>query len=448
MKYLFLTLMLFTNVAFSQQGKLVSGPWAGNVQMRTAIIWAEVSADVKKVSVKYFDNKNSKKEYTSNYKAELGNYFNPVKMELNGLDFNTTYTYKLFLDDKEVKTNFPTTFTTQDLWQHRKPAPDFSFLVGSCAFVNDPIYDRPGKGYGGDSSIFETMATTGAAFHIWMGDNWYTREVDYTSEWGLNYRASHDRAKPFYQKFMAAMPQYGIWDDHDYGPNDVGKSYILKEESRNIFKNYMLNPSYGEDGKGIYTKLSYSDVDIFLTDDRYFRSEDEMPDSIDGMANKSKTFFGQQQMEWLQNALQFSDATFKIIVVGSQVLNPINPYEGMTKYAFERQQLLQFIASQKIKGVLFFSGDRHHSEVIKVELPNFYPLYDVTTSPYTSGISKASGIEKDNPYRVNGTLVEAQNFGKITVSGAKNNRQLKIDFIGVKGEQLGTWSINSNDLKK
>jgi alkaline phosphatase D len=459
---LFIAIVFLNTILFAQQNKLISGPWAGNVGLRMATIWAEVSPSVKKVSVKYFDvskattiNKVLGKPdpiiynfNIQNYKGELGKDFNPIKIELNGLNFNTTYNYTLLIDDKEVKTNFVTKFTTQDIWQYRKPAPDFSFLAGSCSYFNEPLYDRPGKPYGSDSSIFETMANTPAAFHVWMGDNWYTREVDFESPWGMNYRASYDRSQKVIQKFMAAMPQYAIWDDHDYGPNDQGKSFIFKNESRNIFKNYSANPSYGQDGQGVYTKINYSDVDIFLTDSRYFRSEDDILDSINGMPSADKHFFGPTQMEWLKNSLQFSNATFKIVVIGSQTLNPLNKYECMQHYSYEYNQLKNFIAIQKINGVVFFTGDRHHSEVIKVEQPNSYPLYDVTISPYTSGVSKPSGEEKNNPYRVAGTLVEKQNFGKISVSGTKDNRQLQVDFIGIKGEQLGTWRVNANELKK
>jgi alkaline phosphatase D len=445
--FLFVFFNSFLFFAFSQQkSKLVSGPWAGNVGLRTATIWAEVSQSVKKVAVKYSSNKNTK-PITVVYKGELGNNFNPIKIELNGLFFNTTYNYTLFVDNKEVKNNFATKFITNDLWQHRKPAPDFSFLAGSCAYINEPIFDRPGKPYGSDSSIFETMAETPAAFHVWMGDNWYTREVDYESAWGLDYRASHARQQKVLQKFMATMPQYAIWDGHDFGPNDAGKNYILKEEARETFKKYSVNPSYGEDEKGIYTKVSYSDVDLFLTDDRYFRSNDKIPDSINGKPNADKYFFGTAQMEWIKNSLLFSDATFKIIVVGSQVMNPLNKYETMQKYSYEYNELINFIKTQKINGVVFFSGDRHHSEVVKVEGANFYPLYDVTISPYTAGVSKVSGAEKNSIFRVAGTLVEAQNFGKISVSGAKNKRQLKVDFIGIRGEVLGNWVVQEQELR-
>ena len=426
---------------------VVSGPWAGNIELRNATIWVEVSSAVKRVAVKYFPIADPKKIKTILYKGILGNDFNPIKIELNGLDFNTTYRYTLLFDGKPVNISTPTKFITKDLWQHRKPAPDFSFLAGSCAYFNEPVFDRPGKPYGGDSSIFETMANTPADFHIWMGDNWYTREVDYSTSWGLNYRVSRDRGQKVLQRLMASMPQYAIWDDHDYGPNNAGKSYILKEETRQIFKNYTLNPSYGEEGKGIYTKFSYSDVDFFLTDDRYFRSEPQMADSIDGKPSPTKTYFGPMQMEWLKNALLNSQATFKIIVTGSQVLNPLNKYECMRQYSYEYQELLDFITGHRINGLLIFSGDRHHSEVIKMERAGLHPIYDVTMSPYTAGVSKAAGVEEKNPYRVAGTLVEAQNFGKISVNGKKNERVLTVHFMGIKGEKLGELFVSEKELK-
>jgi len=451
MRYLLACLsgcIIMLTAVFAQTGNgLLSGPWAGNIELRNATIWAEVSPGVKSVAVKYYPEAAAGNAKTISFKGALGNEFNPVKIELNGLEFNTAYAYTLIINGKPVATTFKTGFVTKDLWQYRKPAPDFSFLAGSCAYFNEPVYDRPGKAYGGDSSIFETMAKTAAAFHIWMGDSWYTREVDYNTAWGLNYRVSRDRGHQVLQPFMASMPQYAIWDDHDYGPNDAGKSYHLKEESRNIFKNYTLNPSYGEEGKGIYTKLSYSDVDFFLTDDRYFRSEEKMPDSVDGKPTSNKSFFGSMQLEWLKNALLYSKATFKVIVVGSQVMNPLCKYESMRHFTGEYNDFMQFLLSQKIPGVVFLTGDRHHSEVIKVDRPGSYPLYDVTISPYTAGISKVRDEELTNPYRVSNTLVEVQNFARINVSGKKNERTLQVEYLGLKGEKMGEWQVTEKELK-
>lgn len=452
-KLLVFLLLVIKTAAFAQnKNGIVSGPWAGNVELRNATIWVEVTPEVKSVAVKFAAVNSDKKATglesgTIKYKGELGATFNPVKIELNGLKINTTYNYTVLVNDKPASFLYATKFTTKELWQWRKPAPDFSFLTGSCAYFNEPEFDRPGKPYGGDSSIFETMSKVPAAFNIWLGDNWYTREVDFYTRWGMNYRASHDRATPVLQKFMASMPQYSIWDDHDYGPDNSGKEFILKDESRKVFMNYSLNPSYGEDGKGIYSVIGYSDVDVFLTDDRFFRSQDEMPDSMNGKPNTAKTYFGKMQMEWLKNALLYSKATFKVIATGSQVLNPFSTAECMKAYSAEYYDLMNFLEEQKIKGVLFFTGDRHHSEVIKQERFGLYPLYDITTSPITAGVSKVRGAELNNPARMSGTLVEEQNFAKVTVSGKKNERVMKVEFIGIKGDKLGEWSVNEQELK-
>ncbi len=418
----------------------------GQIELRTAVVWLQVSADIKSVSVIYWKEGHSENPHKIIFSGELGKEFNPIQIELNGLDINSMYEYRFELNGSPSKASGR--FRTKDLWQWRKPAPDFSFLTGSCAYFNEPAYDRPGKPYGGDSIIFESMAKDSAAFMLWLGDNWYTREVDLQSSWGLWYRASRDRAQPVIQNLLKAMPQYAIWDDHDFGPDNSGFSYGLKDVSREIFMKYWCNPFYGENQKGIYSEISYSDVDLFLTDDRYFRSADEMEDSIGGKPNPDKHFLGEMQLKWLEDALVQSLATFKIIVIGSQTLNPFSTDEGYYKYSFEFHQLLDFLNRTKIKGILFLTGDRHHSEIIKVERENNYALYDITVSPFTSGVAKVKGIEINNPFRVTGSLVEERNYAKMGVEGQKNDRILNVQFRGKDGKNLFNWSISEKQLMR
>ena len=426
---------------------LIAGPMLGQNDYRTIKIWMEPGPDITSMSIRY-----RQKGTTTPFKNKLlplaataqMNDFNPVQTEIGGLEPGTTYEYTILINGKQ--TYYSGEFSTRELWQWRKPAPDFSFLTGSCTYFNEPPYDRPGKPYGLDSSIFETMAKERAAFMLWLGDNWYTREVDYTAEWGLWYRASRDRSMPVLQPFLKAMPHYAIWDDHDYGPNDLGKSYHLKNVSREVFSKYWANPSYGNGREGIYTKVSYSDVDFFLLDDRTWRTEDDMPSTINGQPNPHKQMLGKEQLDWLKNALVASQASFKLIVVGSQVLNPVSPFDKLLDFPAEYNELTGFLAEQKISGVLFLTGDRHHSEIIKVNRVNNYPLYDITVSPLTSGTHVFGAAEKDNPYRVFG-LDQKQNYGKISVTGSKGNRALRVEFIGLKGEALGNWSISEKDLK-
>lgn len=429
-----------------QNPSLVAGPMLGNVEMRTAIIWLEVAPVVKNVVIRYWEKGRPQSAQTISYKGILHQAFNPLQLELTGLQMNTTYQYQLVLDGKVVKKNYPMEFTTKALWQWRQPAPDFDFLTGSCAYFNEPVYDRPGIPYGKDSSIFLAMAKTPASFMIWLGDNWYTREADFSSAYGLQYRASHDRSLPVLQPFLAAMPHYAIWDDHDYGPDESDKSYIFKAASRRIFQQYWANPSYGQEGRGIYSTLSYSDCDFFLLDDRYFRSNDHLPDSVNGRPNPEKQMYGPEQLEWLKNALVGSQATFKFIVTGSQVLNPVSRSDCLRHFPAEFDELVHFIENNKIGGVLFLTGDRHHSEVIRLERPGTYPLYDITASPLTAGVAKVTGNELHNPYRVAGTLVEAQNYARISITGPAGKRKLTVDFLGIHNKRLGGVVLDQKEL--
>lgn len=442
MKQVFVFLLALPMMLLGQS-RVISGPMLAGVELRDVRVWAEVSSEVKSVSIRYGQT-GKEMTGTASYRGMLGKEFNPLTITIGGLEPNTTYNYWIYINGK--KTDRGGSFTTKELWQWRKPAPDFSFLAGSCSYFNEAPYDRPGRSYGQDSSIFDPMAKEKADFMLWLGDAWYTREVDYYSEWGLWNRASRDRSLGVLQPLWKAMAHYGVWDDHDYGPNNSGKSYELKEVSRQVFNAYFPNKSAGQNGQGIYTKIQHNDADFFLTDDRWWRSDDRTRDSINGQPNPDKRMLGAQQMEWLKDALLSSNATFKFIVIGSQALNDVSPYDKWTDFPVERQELLDFIRLYKINGVVFISGDRHHSEVIKMTRPGTYTLYDITVSPLTSGTHTFDGPEANNPLRVFG-LDKKNNYGRFTISGPKGLRKLTVDFLGNKGEKLGSWEVSEADLK-
>lgn len=442
-------LIIFSVGSITLQAQLVSGPMLGHTELRTARIWAEVKPG--SVAELWYWKKGqpeSRQKLVQNTTDKQ--WYATVIFDLVNLDINTEYEFACLVNNKNGRAPAAAdgSFRTAELWQWRYPAPDFSFLTGSCAYFNEPVYDRPGTPYGKDSSIFEAMAKEKAAFMLWLGDNWYLREADFFSAWGLWYRASRDRSLPVLRNFLRAMPHYAIWDDHDFGPNDADKSFIFKEESRKVFMSYWANPSYGFKGEGIYTKVSVNDCDYFLMDDRSFRSPDDMNPMVDGKPNPAKRMWGTEQLEWLKTALVQSKAPFKFIVTGSQTLNPVSPYDCLQDYPVEFNELMLFLRQEKINGVVFLTGDRHHSEVIRYDRAGTYPLFDITSSPLTSGVGRVFDKEKDNPARVPGTLVEAQNYTRISVSGKPKERVLKVEFLGIKGELLTSWSISETALKQ
>jgi alkaline phosphatase D len=440
--------LLISIVGFSQSASpIVSGPMLGPVELRTAELWIQVSPTVKSAAVKYWKKGAVANAKTALYKGELGREFTTIKVSLTGLDFDTHYQYQFVIDGRATATTGD--FKTQDLWQWRKPPPDFTLLTGSCAYFNEPAFDRPGKPYGGDSSIFETMAKEKAAFMLWLGDNWYTRETDYLSEWGMNYRPSRDRSLKVLQPFLKSMSHYAIWDDHDYGPNNADKSFVLKDASRKVFTNFWCNPSFGENGQGIYTKITYNDVEIFLLDDRWFRSSDDTPDSLNGYENFEKKMYGEQQMEWFKNAMRQSQTnkniSFRIVATGSQVLNPLSPIDCFRHFPAEFHGMMDFLDKEKINGVVFLTGDRHLSEINTINRKNNYPLSDITVSALTAGASKYAPEEANNPARVL-SVVGQQNYARVSFTKEGPDRTMMVELVGIKGESLGVWSVALRDL--
>lgn len=68
---------------------------------------------------------------------------------------------------------------------------------------------------------------------------------------------------------------------------------------------------------------------------------------IGGKPNPSKRMWGPVQVEWLKNGLINSLATFKFIVTGSQVLNPVATNDCLQHYPVEFNELIQFLGEEK-----------------------------------------------------------------------------------------------------
>ena len=444
--YLTVLLCSFFEMARTQDTTLlISGPMLGYVEHREALIWLQVTEQVTDISIKYFPAGKTALAKTIHYDGNLREKFNPEKIILENLDMNSAYDYEIYLNNKKQVFPYPLTFKTKDTWEFRRPAPDFSFIFGSCAYINDPAYDRPGESYGRDPRIFDTMAKTNADFMLWIGDNTYTREADWTSKSGFYYRYSHTRKNRHLQKLLSSMPNYAIWDDHDYGPNDGNASFELKDVSLQAFKDFWGNKTFGEaDNPGVYTRFTWSDCDFFLLDDRYNRSGEALHDSA-----TDKKYLGERQLTWLKNGLLSSRATFKFVTIGNQVLNPLNDFESYRSYREEYDELMHFIKEYRIPGIIFLTGDRHISDLIKVQPEGMYPLFDITSSPLTSRSFArfAETKEFNNPYRVVPAAVTDQNFIKIEVSGARNNRMATVTVITVDNKRMWTYEIKEMELK-
>ncbi len=421
------------------QDLMKSGPMVGYSTMQEVLLWVQTSENAN-VHFEYYEMDNPKIRFKTDQKETVKKSGYVAKLIADEVLPGKKYNYEIFINDLKVERGYKMEFQAQELWKWRTDPPDVNFVIGSCSYVNEPQFDRPGKPYGSNFEIFNSINKKSPDFMLWLGDNTYLRESDWNSRTGFIKRYSHTRALSELQPLLASTHNYATWDDHDYGPNNSDGSFWLKETASEIFKLFWGNPNYNITGKGGITGFfQWSDLDFFLMDNRYHRTSNN---NFTG----DRQILGKDQIDWLINALTFSQATFKFIAIGGQVLSSGAVYENYANYPEERKYLLDKIREAKIEGVIFLDGDRHHTVLSKMqEAKNVYPLYDLTCSSLTAGTNDDD--ESYNVYSLKETLVSVNNFGVLNVTGPMENRELIIKIFDKDGQELWKKSIKANDLK-
>lgn len=436
---LFLLALPLLGQAPPEERVLRSGPMIGYAEITETVLWLQTwrPADVQ---VRYWKRGAPETARLSAVVTTAPEGDHIARFTIPALDFGTEYEYEVYLDGKRQPFPFETTFATQAMWRWRTDPPAFVAAVGSCAYVNDPPYDRPGTPYGGEMGIFTAIASAKPDLMLWIGDNVYYREPDWESESGMRYRYAHTRALPELAPLLASTPNYATWDDHDYGPNDSDRTYPLKEVALRIFADYWPSNRLGSaEVPGVSQKFTWADVDFFLLDDRYHRSPNDLPRSL------GKWMLGKEQLDWLVGALAGSSAPFKIVVNGNQVLHRGSGAEAMPQFE-DYGALLAAIREARIDGVVFVSGDRHHGILLRDQPEGMYPLYEVTTSPLTAGVSQArEGTEF--PYVVPGTYYAGRNYATLSFDGARTDRRMTIRLHDVAGRPVWERVIAAKELR-
>jgi len=264
------------------------------------------------------------------------------------------------------------------------------------------------------------------------------REPDWNSRSGIYRRNTHTRSLPEMQSLLRSCHHYAIWDDHDFGPNDSNGSFINKKWTLEAFNHFWPRPSAEFDGlNGITAQARIYDIDLFMLDNRYNRTD---PD----MATVGESILGTEQIEWFIQALKTSTSSFKLVMLGGQFLSDYAAYENYARYEDERQLIINRIEAENIEGVIFLTGDRHHTELSALKLKDGRQLLDLTCSPLTSGYYDHS--DEPNSNRVKGTYAEGHNFGLLHFEGSTEKRSLRIEIFDNAGNQKWEKLYSLTDL--
>lgn len=413
-------------MALHGNAQIAAGPTIGHTTPHSTIIWYEYHP-IKNDSI-FLEERGSKKRITPDSMQRI--VFGQktiVKAYFEQLTANTSYLIKF-------------AFLTRKAFPFRTPsvdANDFGFLLGSCIFTLpkplSPVYPN------NKIKVFETMARdTSHDFFLLTGDYVYYIKQHLANQMTMFRRINNQRVHYHdINYFLSRQPNYAMWDDHDFGPNNIDGSYANKYYSKKIFTSIWGNPMRPNIGKeeGIYFSFNWKDIKVMVMDNRFEKYEKDPPHQM----------WGQRQIEWLKNELRQSSASFKFIVSGGQMTTQSRGKSGETLFHYrdEYDSLMNFIQREKIPGVIFISGDIHSSEILKLQLPGMYPLYEYTcsalTSPPYAGFHNKEALE--------GFRTIKNNFGKIRIVGEPNQRICIFENYDIHGTLLWRYHISQEELK-
>jgi len=279
---------------------------------------------------------------------------------------------------------------------------------------------------------------------IWLGDNIYGDS--YVMD---TLRKKYERAKnnPGYAALRAQTKIIGVWDDHDYGVNDGGKEYPMKDSSKLLLLDFLDIPEDAEvrTHPGAYQSYVFGEgkkkVKVILLDTRYFR-DSLTPSTQPGRRyeqNESGDMLGEAQWQWLENELANNDAAVTLLGSSIQVLHEEHGWEKWDNLPKARQHLFDLIRKYKPRNFLILSGDRHIAEMARMDLEGYGPLYEITSSGLTHTWS--SGVSEANKYRVDNNLIIHKNYGLILIDWSGAQPALRVEIKGDRGALYGSWDL-------
>jgi len=257
---------------------------------------------------------------------------------------------------------------------------------------------------------------------VFCGDNIYG---DTRDEKVLKVKYTMLLEQSGFQTLRKEAEVLATWDDHDYGQNDAGADYEMKEVSEKIFEDVWNMPENApaRTRPGIYDAHVFEKngkrLQVILLDTRFFRSPlVRLPEPVPNLGqtglntDPEATILGDDQWSWFKEQLEQS-ADIRIIVSSIQVVSGEHFYESWSRFPLEQEKIYALIRDTKAEGVVIISGDRHHGEISMNPSAVGYPLYDVTSSGLN--MARRDKHEEPNPYRVGNLYLRSQ-FGVLRIS--------------------------------
>lgn len=298
--------------------------------------------------------------------------------------------------------------------------------------------------------IFYRMLQVKPAFAILLGDTIYGDDVcpsppnapgsESAAATLDQFRVKHryQRGSAALQRFLASVPVYVIWDDHEVRNNFSGPHDPLMPAGRQAFLEYWPVGTPVEEPTRLHRKFRRgADAEFFILDTRQYRDRNVDRDS------PTKTMLGSAQREWLLEGLARSTATWKFIVTSIPLSNPKNGTpqlpgndswaraEDGTGFQAELRTIVNAILKGRVRNVVWLAGDVHYTQVNAYDpngdgTPDFH---EFIAGPLSAAPNKP--VPPDPAFKPTTFHSEGgfYNFGLVRV----NKGELRLDIVDDTG---------------
>jgi alkaline phosphatase D len=266
-------------------------------------------------------------------------------------------------------------------------------------------------------------------------------------------------SQPGISKLFSSLSTYMILDDHEIEDNwpanesqsdaDLYKNamaaYELYQASHSPAHKLLSNGQFSRKLEQYWYQFSDGDIEWFVTDSRTRRN----------LSANDRRILDEEQEQALCKWLIHSPARVKFVVT-SVMFYPdrkLNGDDAWKAFAQQRLRLLETIRTQRIKNVIFVSGDVHGSLTSRLthsEDPDF-EVHTVVSSPLCNSkllpYAKASTFILDQPlaqtaagdyrHELTSDVVSEDNFAHLVVDG----EQIQVNYYDRDGKPLQTANI-------
>ncbi|MCH1500106.1 MAG: alkaline phosphatase family protein [Akkermansiaceae bacterium] len=336
----------------------------------------------------------------------------------------------------------------KNAWQYDAKTWPWDRVLPNTSLKKDAPSDKFTIGFGGGSGyvpenerMWDTIGAIEPRALLLLGDNVYIDDPETPEMQRFHYYRR--QSQPEWGKLAKAVPIYSIWDDHDFTTNDGWGGPDIEKPSWKrdvweIYKENWDNPYYGggKENPGCWFDFRIGDVHFIMIDGRYYRESPK---------DQSPSMLGPVQMKWLKKTLADKSATFKVICSNVPMAPKVKPGSKDTwdGYSDERSAIYQFIADQKLPGVVILSADRHRSDAYKVdtEIEGMYPLFEFSSSRLTN-----QHVHKLIDHSLFG-YNEKQSFGRVDFDLTVEDPTVKYTIINIDGKAIHDLTVKLSQLQ-